>query len=183
MTSFATIRRLSLPLGYVLHDQSIGLIIRVRLDETNTGTPAATLTGVILPGARFHVESFRSAIPTTTTGLVENPSDNNKTLQSVTPGMCVFIAALALAAERRAKAVYGLAIDDAPEQHRRLVKYLARFGGSKVRRVDDSVKSVPDRMVYGGFGTIIRGDVESMLDRGRAMIERQSRSKKTIKKQ
>lgn len=102
-------------------------------------------------------------------------SDNKKTLQSVSPGMCVFIAALALAADRRAKDVYGLAIDDAPEQHRRLVKYLARFGGVKVRRVDDSVRSVPDRMVYGGYGTIIRGDITSMLARGTGMIERQGR--------
>jgi hypothetical protein len=86
--------------------------------------------------------------------------------------MLLFIAAIAAGAERGCTDVYGLAIDDDPTQHRRLVRYLERFGGVRVRRVGDSLRDIPDRLLYGGRGTIVRGNIADMLARAEGMIER-----------
>lgn len=141
----------------------MGPLINLTLQAINGDESLATISGALLPGARLHVESYKSW----------QASKSNRLLM-LTPAMFIFIAALALASDNGSKSVYGLAIDDAPEQHRRLVAYLRRFGGHPLKRVDDSLASVPDRILYGGFGTIIKGDVADMLERGLAMVNRYS---------
>jgi hypothetical protein len=52
------------------------------------------------------------------------------------------------------------------------VHYLQRFGGVPVRSVRDDFRDIPDRILYGGRGTIIRGDINEMLAKATAMVER-----------
>ena len=51
-----------------------------------------------------------------------------------------------------------LAIDDAPRQHRRLVRTYQIAGFDTVRYVGDDFASIPDRLVWGGCGTLFRHD-------------------------
>lgn len=140
-------------------DKSLGPVINLKLTEASSDTNLGYLTGALLPN-RLHIESYKAA-----------PRQANGSLLAVSPGMLLFIAALAHASQNGIPNVYGLAIDDAPDQHRRLVRYLVRFGGEKVMRVTDQLKCVPARVFYGGFGTVIRGDVEQMLSRGLRMLQ------------
>lgn len=161
---YAVVQAAVADLGYTLKNSSVGPLVRLALSDTKDSDNLASLSGAILPNKRLHVESYRAFASTTST-----------TLLKLTPAMMVFLAALAVASDRGAQHVYGLAIEDDAEQHRRLVAYLVRFGGHQVHRVDDSLRSVPARILYGGFGTVIRGDIASMLNRGIAMIKRQTK--------
>ncbi|KAI0566812.1 hypothetical protein FGB62_6g321 [Gracilaria domingensis] len=120
----------------------------------------ANISGFLLPN-RLHIESYRTLQTQTRRGLLD-----------VSPGMIVFIAALAMAKQNGVEWVYGLAIEDDPQQHRRLLRYLKRFGGQHVMKVRDDLSSVPARIFYGGFGTIIRGQVDQMLRRGLSIMQR-----------
>lgn len=148
--------------GYHLNYTTTGPFLNLSLHIKNAhpNKPVATLSGALFFN-RLHVESYKTFTKT-----------NQTALQSVSPSMMLFIAALALASQQNIKSVYGLAIEDAPQQHRRLVAYLKRFGGKPTMRITDNLKSLPARIFYGGLGTIIRGDVTSMLHRGMQMIHR-----------
>lgn len=148
-----------------MRNTTIGPLVRLSLHDSRTDDTLASLSGAILLNDRLHIESYRSLVPSKSTSLL-----------MVTPPMLIFISALALASDRGVRQVYGLAIEDDPSQHRRLINYLARFGGQKVRRIDDSLASLPARIFYGGFGTIIKGDIPRMLNRGMAMLRRQTKS-------
>jgi hypothetical protein len=147
--------------GVVLEDASTGPLMQLRARDAVTGANAGVISGVLLPGGRLHIESYKAA-----------RRDGKGGLLRLSPGMLLFIAAVAYGGQRGCTGVYGLAIDDAPDQHRRLVRYLKRFGGIEVRKVGETWKDIPDRLLYGGRGTIIRGDVESMRQRSSNMIRR-----------
>lgn len=146
--------------GIVIESQSVGPIVQLRAN-LSTGQPAGSISAAVLPGGRLHVESYKAL-----------SRARNGALLKLSPGMFLFIACIAYGYERGCKDVYGLAIDDNPEQHIRLVRYLCRFGGVAVRRVGESLADVPDRLLYGGRGTVIRGNIQQMLERSEGMIER-----------
>jgi len=63
-----------------------------------------------------------------------------------------------------------LAIDDAPKQHRRLVKYYQRVGFQVVKYVGDDWNNVPDRLVWGGCGTLMTEDIDVLLEKWSKLI-------------
>jgi len=58
-----------------------------------------------------------------------------------------------------------LAIDDEDHQHARLVRYYKRLGLNIVKYVGDDFKDIPDRLVWGGCGTLMNGDIELILNK------------------
>jgi hypothetical protein len=56
-----------------------------------------------------------------------------------------------------------LAIDDEAFQHRRLVRYYQQVGFRIVKYVGDDFKDIPDRMVWGGCGTLMRENLDVLL--------------------
>lgn len=56
-----------------------------------------------------------------------------------------------------------LAIDDEEFQHKRLVKYYKQFGFKIVKYVGEDVQDIPDRLVWGGCGTLMREDITILL--------------------
>lgn len=148
--------------GFHLKDDSLGPLLNMSLYRKDAEPAyAGSITGAVLPNSRLHIEAYKAAPRARSGGLLD-----------VSPGMMLFIAALAFGQQNGAKGVYGLAINDAPDQHRRLLRYLKRFGGREVQRVTGSLADVPARMFYGGIGTVIRGDIDQMLTRGQGMLER-----------
>lgn len=150
--------------GYCLQNHCVGPLLNIsilRAHDQPQPSYAGAVTGAILPNNRLHIESYKAI-----------PRDADGGLLHLSPGMMLFIAALAFANEKGVTNVYGLAIRDAPQQHRRLVRYLKKFGGVEVQKVTESIRDVPARMFYGGVGTVIRGNVPEMLERGCNMFLR-----------
>lgn len=57
-----------------------------------------------------------------------------------------------------------LAINDDDSWHERLLRYYSYFGFKRVRSVgDNGLRDIPDLLVWGGVGTRMDADVESML--------------------
>lgn len=58
-----------------------------------------------------------------------------------------------------------LAIDDEEFQHKRLVRYYRQFGFKIVKYVGDGVQDIPDRLVWGGCGTLMREEIPVLLEK------------------
>lgn len=70
-----------------------------------------------------------------------------------------------------------LAIDDSQFQHKRLVKLYRNAGFKKVKYVGDDFRDVPDRLVWGGCGTLLRADIQDLLRFWSALMEKSEASK------
>ena len=58
-----------------------------------------------------------------------------------------------------------LAIDDEEFQHKRLVRYYRRVGFQIIKYVGEDLKDVPDRLVWGGCGTLMREDIPVLVQK------------------
>jgi hypothetical protein len=58
-----------------------------------------------------------------------------------------------------------LAIRDNDQQHRRLVRYFRQLGFEPVREVGAAAMDLPLRLVWGGAGLLMRGDIAAGLER------------------
>jgi hypothetical protein len=65
-----------------------------------------------------------------------------------------------------------LAIDDEPYQHARLVKYYTTAGFVKIRYVGDDWTDIPDRLIWGGCGTLLRQSCVTLLCKWTKLMER-----------
>ena len=50
-------------------------------------------------------------------------------------------------------------------QHKRLVKYYKQVGFKVVKYVGEAIQDIPDRMVWGGCGTLMREDIQVLLEK------------------
>ena len=57
-----------------------------------------------------------------------------------------------------------LAIDDEGKQHRKLVQYYKRSGFKIIKYVGDGFGDIPDRLLWGGRGTLMREDIDTLLE-------------------
>ena len=67
-----------------------------------------------------------------------------------------------------------LAIDDAEFQHRRLIRYYKMMGFREVRYVGEELRDIPDRLVWGGCGTLMTEDIDAVLTKWTRIIRRSS---------
>jgi hypothetical protein len=63
-----------------------------------------------------------------------------------------------------------LAIDDEGFQHKRLVRFFKRAGFQTIKYVGDDLASVPDRLVWGGCGTLMNQKIDLLLERWTKII-------------
>jgi len=81
-------------------------------------------------------------------------------------GALIWAATFAWALEatpcRRARL---LAIRDNEQQHRRLVRYFRQLGFEPTREVAAAALDLPLRLVWGGAGLLMRGDITEGLER------------------
>ncbi|MEB3159270.1 MAG: hypothetical protein VKK03_07395 [Synechococcus sp.] len=87
-------------------------------------------------------------------------------------GALVWAATLAWALEatpcRHARL---LAIEDAPRQHRRLVRYFKGLGFLPTRRLGAGPVDLPLRLIWGGAGQLMVGDCTTVLARAMQRLE------------
>jgi len=65
-----------------------------------------------------------------------------------------------------------LAIDDNEKQHKKLVNYYARSGFKIIKYVGDDFRDIPARMVWGGCGTLMRADIDEVLQSWTVILEK-----------
>ena len=63
-----------------------------------------------------------------------------------------------------------LAIRDQEQQHRRLVRYFRQLGFEPIREVGAAAMDLPLRLVWGGAGLLMRGDITAGLERVRRRL-------------
>lgn len=56
-----------------------------------------------------------------------------------------------------------LAIDDEEKQHKRLVRHYQRLGLKVIRYVGEDIINIPDRLIWGGVGTLMNAEISSLL--------------------
>jgi hypothetical protein len=87
-----------------------------------------------------------------------------KDTQSV--GALIWAATFAWALEATScRSARLLAIRDNDQQHRRLVRYFRQLGFEPVREVGAAAMDLPLRLVWGGEGLLMRGDITAGLER------------------
>jgi hypothetical protein len=69
-----------------------------------------------------------------------------------------------------------LAIDDEDFQHRRLVRYYKRGGFEIIKYVGEAWNDIPDRLVWGGCGTLMAKEVEALLILWTRILQRAEQS-------
>ena len=58
-----------------------------------------------------------------------------------------------------------LAIDDEEKQHKRLVRYYRQVGFQVVKYVGDGFQDIPDRLIWGGAGTLMNGNINTFCEK------------------
>lgn len=79
------------------------------------------------------------------------------------PGLLIACVCLLHGKESGCQMVEFLAIDDAEFQHKRLIRYYKTAGFREVRYVGEELKDIPDRLVWGGCGTLMTENIDSVL--------------------
>jgi len=122
---------------------------------------------------RLHVEAVRAA-------RLSDLRDKNHVQIALVPimGMAVILGLLVMleARSRGIFEVYGLAIDDEERQHERLTRFMRRSGAKDVRYVGDGVESLPDRLVWGGRGMLMKIDPVAAIAKYEPLFQRWARS-------
>jgi len=86
------------------------------------------------------------------------------------PGLLIAYVCLLHGKESGCVDVEFLAIDDAELQHKRLVRYYKTAGFSEVRYVGEELKDIPDRLVWGGCGTLMTEKIDLILEKWTRII-------------
>ena len=79
------------------------------------------------------------------------------------PGLLIAYVCLLHGKENGCQTCEFLAIDDAEFQHKRLVRYYKTAGFEEVRYVGEELKDIPDRLVWGGCGTLMTENIDKIL--------------------
>jgi hypothetical protein len=142
-------------------------------EEEDQGNIYGYCTGFVRPaGDILHIDALKvldenikkgSTRPGTSTG--NNNGNNVGSLGSANKGQLIGLAAILYGYSKGCTKCEVLAIDDAPQQHRRLVRHFRRMGLQTVRYVGDDFSSIPDRLVWGGCGTLMEANLSYLIDK------------------
>lgn len=121
------------------------------------------IEGFIRPGGKIlhadKMEIFKSA--TNAARREEGSFSGGGTFLG--PGLLIAFVCLLHGKESGCETTEFLAIDDAEFQHKRLIRYYKTAGFDEVRYVGEELKDIPDRLVWGGVGTLMREDIDKIL--------------------
>ncbi|KAL7547111.1 hypothetical protein ACHAWF_010429 [Thalassiosira exigua] len=134
--------------------------------------------GFIRPGGKIlhadKMEIFKSAL--NSARREENAFSGGGTFLG--PGLLIAFVCLLHGMESGCQMCEFLAIDDAEFQHKRLIRYYSTAGFREVRYVGEELKDIPDRLVWGGCGTLMTESIEKILTKWTRIIRGASRKAK-----
>ena len=100
---------------------------------------------------------------------------NEKATMRSTFGIAILLGTLSLLAayEAGCRKCELLAIDDGDEYAAKLVRYYSRLGFKVVRVVgENGLRDIPDLLVWGGVGTRMDGDVDTLLEKWGGVVKK-----------
>ena len=107
----------------------------------------------------------------------ENPSEFKGGGTFLGVGLLMGYLCMLHGQEKGCKEAEFLAIDDEDFQHKRLVRYYKSAGFDFIKYVGDDFKDIPDRMVWGGCGTLLRKDIKWLLSYWTRLMEKSIQDK------
>lgn len=121
--------------------------------------------GFIRPvGQILHMDKMEVFKPALVRARAENPEfTSGGTVFGV--GLLLGCLCLTYGLENNCKIAEFLAIDDGEKQHKRLVRHYKRLGLNVIRYVGEDILNVPDRLIWGGVGTLMNAEIVPLLER------------------
>ena len=128
--------------------------------------------GFVRPtGNLLHLDKMEVFKPVVTKARRDHPDfSGGGTILGV--GLLMGYLCLLHGQEENCKDAEFLAIDDEDFQHKRLVRFYKNAGFKYVKYVGDDLWDVPDRMVWGGCGTLLRSTIPDLLEFWTSLMER-----------
>lgn len=115
------------------------------------------------------MEVFRKIVKRART---ENPDEFKGGGTNLGVGLLLGYLCLLHAQEQGCVTAEFLAIDDEEFQHKRLVRYYKSSGFDVIKYVGDDWTDIPDRLMWGGCGTLLRQDINVLLSKWTRLMER-----------
>lgn len=120
--------------------------------------------GFIRPGGKIiHVDKLEVWKKALSTAKKENPDGFKNGGQVFGVSLLLGYMCLLHGYDKGCSIAEFLAIDDEAFQHKRLVRFFKRAGFNVIKYVGDDLASVPDRLVWGGCGTLMNEEIEKLL--------------------
>jgi len=130
----------------------------------NTTKIIGYVEGFIRPtGQILHLDKMEVFKPMVKAARQENPQEFKGGGTVFGPGLILGYLCLLHGIEQGCQTAEFLAIDDQEFQHKRLVRFYRNSGFEYVKYVGDDWASIPDRLVWGGCGTLLRQSIPNLL--------------------
>lgn len=160
--------------GVVISFTTLGPAYRaIARAKHNTTQIMGYIEGFVRPGNKIlhldKMEVFRKMIKL---ARVENPNEFKGGGTRLGVGLLLGYICILHGQEQGCIDAEFLAIDDEPFQHKRLVKFYRQSGFDFVKYVGDDFKSIPDRLIWGGCGTLLRKDIKFLLQYWKTVLEK-----------
>ena len=121
--------------------------------------------GFIRPGnSILHLDSMKVFKKSLTKCREEN-AEGFKGGGTLGVGLMLGCLCLTFGLENGCSTAEFLAIDDEDRQHKRLVRYYKLLGLKVVRYVGEDIKSIPDRLIWGGVGTLMSESIDTLMNK------------------
>lgn len=122
--------------------------------------------GFVRPGGKIlHVDKLEVWKKALDKAKATNPDGFKNGGQVFGVSLILGYTCILFAQEKKCTLAEFLAIDDEAFQHKRLVRFFKRAGFRPVRYVGEDLSSVPDRLVWGGCGTLMNQEIPTLMER------------------
>ncbi|GAX23372.1 hypothetical protein FisN_15Lu103 [Fistulifera solaris] len=149
--------------GIVLTFTTLGPAYRcIARSQHNTTQVLGYVEGILRPSPLLHLDKMEVFRPMVQRARAENPAFTGGGV-SLGVGLLMGYLCLLHGQENGCKKAEFLAIDDEEKQHKRLVRYYRHAGFQFIKYVGDDIWDVPDRLVWGGCGTLLGANIDELL--------------------
>ena len=159
--------------GIVLSLSTLGPGYRaVARAKHNTTQILGYVEGFVRPGKTLlHLDKMEVFRPNVKRARSENPEvfRDGGTILGV--GLLLGYLCLLHGRDEGCQTAEFLAIDDEDYQHKRLVRYYKSAGFDEIKYVGEGLGDVPDRLVWGGCGTLLRKDISFLLQKWSGLMQ------------
>jgi len=160
--------------GVVLSLSTLGPGYRaLARSKHNTTQIMGYIEGFVRPGnTLLHVDKMEVFRKILKQARMENPEEFKGGGTVLGVGLLIGYLCMLHGQEQGCGKAEFLAIDDEDFQHRRLVRYYKQAGFEFIKYVGDDFVDIPDRLVWGGCGTLLRQDIPVLLEKWTRLMER-----------
>lgn len=160
--------RLGVVVSFTTFGPGYRAVARAKYDETLI---LGYVEGFLRPaGAILHLDKMEVFQPMLQRVRRKEPQSFDFGGISFGLGLVMGYRCLLFAKEKGCSIAEFLAIDDEEFQHKRLVRYYKRVGFQTVKYVGEDIGDIPDRLVWGGCGTLMKEDIDILIQKWAALL-------------